>query len=421
MKTNPNYLLFIVFLLSVINFLDRQVLSILQEDIKVDLSLNDSQLGMLALGFGVFYAVFALPIGRMADRFQRKTIILACLSLWSVVTSATALVQGFGTLLAARMGVAIGEAGAGPISHSMIADKFPVERRATAIAIYGAGVPVGLMLSILLGGLIAEAFGWRMTFLFFGIPGLLLAILFFLTVSEPERGSADGLSEVTEAPPLKQAVTQILSSKGFVLIVAGATAQAMVGYSMLHWLPSYFIRTYGLSVSDVAVKLGPIIGGTGLVGVLVTAAVADYLGKKDRRWYAWVLALSMVVAFPFYCAAILVKDFNLSLVLIAVPLFTGTAFLGISNALVQSLVPVRTRALSSAMKTICLNIFGFGLGGQLVGLLSDAYASDVSGEGLGFGLITVGLFNLVAMIFYLFSAKYLDADIERAVTLSKSR
>ncbi len=421
MSQNPYYLLGLLFLISVINFLDRQVLSILQEDIRADLALTDSQLGLLALGFGVLYAVFALPVGRLADSHSRKGILLACLTLWSAVTSATALVQSFVALLAARMGVAVGEAGVNPTAHSMIADRFSLTERATAIAVYGAGVPVGLMLSITLGGLIADSYGWRYTFLFFGLPGLALAIFFYLTVAEPERGEADGLKRVADQKSMWQTLRRLAHSKAYVFIVAGATAQALVGYSTLHWLPSFYIRAFDLTPSDVAVSLGPLIGVTGLVGILATAYLGDRLARRDIRWYAWVLAASMAISYPFYVLALQADSFQISLGMIAVPLFFATAFLGISNALVQSLVPVRMRGMAAAVKTICLNIVGFGVGGQVVGVLSDALSTTTAGDGLKSALTIVVTANLVALILYLISAVYLKTDIETARADSEAR
>lgn len=421
MNRNPYYLLGLLFLISVINYLDRQVLSILQEDIRADLGLTDSQLGLLALGFGVLYAVFALPVGRLADTRSRKGILLVCLSVWSAVTSATALVQSFGALLAARMGVAVGEAGVYPTAHSMIADRFPVTKRATAIAVFGAGVPIGVMLSITLGGLISDGFGWRSTFLFFGLPGLALAILFYLTVAEPKRGGADGIEHVAEQKSVWATLKRLAQSRGYVFVVTGATAQALVGYSTLHWLPSYYIRTFNLTPTDVAVSLGPVVGLTGLVGTLATAYLADRMARRDVRWYAWLLAASMVLSYPFYILALQADTYQTSLVLMAAPLFFATAFLGISNALVQSLVPVRMRGMAAAVKTVCLNIIGFGVGGQLVGILSDIYSTDVAGEGLKTALMIVGTANLLALILYLASARHLANDIKSARADSEAR
>ena len=174
-----------LFFVSVLNFLDRQVLAIVQEDIKLELGLSDSQLGMLALAFGAVHGLSALPVGRLADRFSRKKVLLGCLTVWSSITLLTGFVSSFGQLLATRIGVAMGEAGVTPTTYAMISDRFPLRQRARAIAAVAVGTPVGLMLSLLLGGLIADSLGWRMTFVLFGAPGLLLAAVIYFTLKGP--------------------------------------------------------------------------------------------------------------------------------------------------------------------------------------------------------------------------------------------
>ncbi|MCG8442314.1 MAG: MFS transporter, partial [Caulobacterales bacterium] len=201
--------------------MDRQVLSIVQEDVKLDLGLSDGQLGLFALAFGTVHAICALPLGRVADKAPRKTVLIACLTVWSSMTAVAGMAGNFVQLLLARMGVAAGEAGVTPTSYSMISDKFPVRRRATALAVVGAGIPVGLMFSLLLGGVIADNLGWRWTFVIFGLPGLVLALIFALTIQAPARGEADGLSKTVRSS-FAASLSHLLTTRSFLLVITGA-------------------------------------------------------------------------------------------------------------------------------------------------------------------------------------------------------
>ncbi len=414
------YLLGILFLVSVFNYLDRQVLSIVQESVKLDLGLSDSQLGYLALAFGITHALLALPIGRVADTLlSRKTVLVGCLTVWSSMTAVCGAASSFVQLLMARIGVSAGEAGVTPTTYSMISDKFPMRYRATAISVCSAGIPVGVMLSLFLGGLLTEAVGWRMTFVLFGVPGLALALLIALTVQAPQRGEADGIKEVKKAP-FWASFFHLFSTRTFVLVVLGSAFKSIAANGTAQWMPSFYMRKFDLSAADVGVTFGPVIGVLGLISMLVASYAADKLGTRDLRWYPWIIAGTLFLVFPFKVASLYVDIYWLSLALFAVTALTGNAMLGISNAMIQSTAPVHMRGMASASKTLALSFIGYGLGGAMVGMLSDLFGAGNSAAGLEMALLVVSITYLIAgglfvMSSYSFKQDYDDAKTESGV------
>lgn len=419
MSKRPGVLLAMLFLISVFNYLDRQVMAILQEPIRHELHLTDTQLGALSLSFGLVYALFALPIGRLADQISRKRILLFSVAAWSMVTIATAFAASFPALLVARMSVSIGEAGVNPTAHSMIADTFPPEKRPLAVSVFAIGIPIGIMLTIALGGLIAEAVGWRNTFLCFGIPGFILAVIFQFGVAEPARGGSDGISHARPALPLRPTLLRLARSRSFMLVATGATCQAMAGFSVAYWIPSYYIRAYGLPTGTVALYVGPIFGIGGLIGMLLSAALASWLSRRDIRWQSWVPAISSLCASAIFIGVLFAPSFEASVALLFFFTVFANSFVGITDALVQSVVPLAMRGLAAAVKTSMLNLVGFGLGTQLTGALSDAFNTATDGEGLRYALSAITLGAVVAVILYLLSARHLVTDLESALRESR--
>ena len=408
-----------LFFVSVLNFLDRQVLAIVQEDIKLELGLSDSQLGMLALAFGAVHGLSALPVGRLADRFSRKKVLLGCLTVWSSITLLTGFVSSFGQLLATRIGVAMGEAGVTPTTYAMISDRFPLRQRARAIAAVAVGTPVGLMLSLLLGGLIAESLGWRMTFVLFGAPGLLLAAVIYFTLKAPPRGGADGLTDL-EPIGFADAMKRLLSVRTYVLVLLGATAHAVVGYGMVQWMPSFYMRKFDVDAAEVGLTLGPVIGITGLLGVAGGAFLADWLSRRDLRWYAWIVSICLIGAYPLLVVNLFVGSYVLALAAYTGANLLGSGVVAVINALIQSSTPVQGRGTAAGLKTVCLSLVGYGLGGMLIGWLSDYFSSDAPGASLGHALMAVSFFQLLAALLFLFAAQTLRKDFSESVTRSVS-
>lgn len=309
----PAYRRYALGLLTVVytvNYMDRQILSILLQPIKEDLALSDTQLGFLFTTFGIFYATFGLPIAMLADRTNRRNLIAVSLTVFSAMTAVCAFVVNFWQLALARIMVGIGEAGSSPPSHAIIADMYKPAERATALAIFATGVNIGLLVGLIVGGLLAEAVGWRYTFLIVGLPGVLLALIVVATMREPPRGYADGIGETApvHAPPVLAVLRYLLSQPSFRHIAVGATLVSFVGYGAVAWLPPFMARSHGMSIGDIGVTLGLIVGIAGGIGTFGGGWLADKLSLRDVRWNMWVIAIAGLAGLPFSIATFLSSE-----------------------------------------------------------------------------------------------------------------
>jgi len=338
-SSSSTYFLVLMFFIGVINYLDRQVLGIVQDDIKADLSLTDTQLGYLGLAFGLMHAFFALPIGRLGDRTSRKKVLVACMGAWSTMTMVTGAIGNFGQLIVTRMGVAIGESGVTPTTYSLMADKFPITQRARAISAIVIGMPIGLMFANMLGGIIATAIGWRLTFVVFGVPGILLAILIAITVIPPKQGESDGITEVKKVGFLEGLGT-MLSVTTYRWVLLGAVLNSVFGYGLVQWLPSYIRRAFDMTRSETGIAVGLIIGIAGLGGTLLGALVADKLAGRDLRWYGWIIAICYIASFPCFALAFSGDNYMFSMIVMTAGLFAGFGAGACVNALIQSTMSI---------------------------------------------------------------------------------
>ena len=416
--TSRNYVLGILVVVYVFNFVDRQILSILLEPIKLEMELSDTQLGFLSgIAFAIFYATLGMPIARIADRTSRTGVITVCLSLWSLMTALCGLATSFLQLLAARIGVAVGEAGGSPPAHSLISDYFTPESRATALSIYSLGIPIGTMFGLLAGGWINEFFGWRLAFMVVGIPGILLAIVFRLTVREPRRKA---VSEAAANTSMWLVARYLWHQKSFVHLSIGAALHAFVGYGLIQWNPSFFVRSHGLGTGEIGTILALLAGLAGGAGTFFGGWFADKIAPRDVRWYMWVPLLGLAVTVPFLALAYLAESHVTAFLLLIIPTFFGTLYLGPSFAATQSLVPAHMRSVAAAVLLFIINIIGLGLGPQIVGLLSDLLEPRFGIESLRYTLVVTAILNLFAALFYWFASKTLQSDFERARTVDRT-
>ena len=332
------------------NFIDRQILVILQEPIKAELDLSDTQLGLLTgLVFAAFYVTLGIPIARMADLGNRKKIIAFCLGLWSAMTALSGMVQNYVQLLLARIGVGIGEAGCSPPAHSLISDYFPQEKRATAISIYSTGIYLGILLGYVMGGIIAKYYGWRMAFYCLGIPGVLFAIFVYFFVKEPVKGRLDSAKVSEEAPSLPSVISHLFSQKTFVYIALGSGINAFATYGVGNFLPSFLQRVHAVDIATAGFVLGLSTGIGGMIGTYMGGFFADRMRDRDRRWYLWVPILAGVLNIV---PSLLLFFSNHTTLVMVMTFFTSafTAFyLGPSIAVCHSLVNAKMRALTSAI------------------------------------------------------------------------
>jgi len=411
-----NYALAILFLGYVVNFVDRSILSILLEPIKQELLLNDTQLGLLGgLAFALFYTTLGIPIAALADRWSRVKILAIAMVVWSGMTALCGFAQNFWMLLLARIGVGVGEAGASPPSHSLISDYFPIETRATALSIYALGIPFGSMIGNFVGGWGAEALGWRHTFVLVGVPGILVALIIWLSLREPPRGMADRhiVKSDEPAPGVKEVILRLWQRVAFRHIAFAAGLHAFVGYGAGTWNAPFLIRSHEMPITEVGSWLA-LISGIGAIGTFMGGYLSDKLADRfnDRRWYMWVPGWSTIVMVPFQFVAYLYGGIWAVIPSLMVVSILGGMYLGPSFAMTQALVSLRMRAVASAILLFMLNIIGMGMGPYLVGVASDLLAADMGVHSLRYALCLAVLVNVWAACHYFIGARSLRGDLE---------
>jgi len=287
------YVLAILTIVYAFNFIDRQILVILQEPIKAELGLTDTQLGLLTgLAFAALYVILGIPIARLADKSNRKNIIAVSMVVWSGMTAVSGMASNYVHLMLARIGVGIGEAGCSPPAHSMISDYFPPKKRATALSIYSTGIYIGIIVGYIVGGLIAKAYGWRIAFYAIGIPGVLFALFFYFAVKEPIKGQMDEADLSADNPSLGEVIQTLLKKKTFIFIALAAGFQAFGNYGVGNFLPSFLQRIHGLDIATAGIVLGLSTGIGGGVGTFLGGYLADRFRTRDMRWYLWVPILA---------------------------------------------------------------------------------------------------------------------------------
>lgn len=368
------YVLGVLFLVYMFNFVDRQILAILSPAIKADLGLSDTQLGILkGLAFALFYAAMGIPLARLADRWNRVSLIAIALALWSGMTVLSGAAQNFLHLFLARVGVGVGEAGGTPPSHSVISDYFAREERATALALFTLAVPIGTVLGFLAGGTLTEGLGWRWAFVLVGLPGLLLALLVRLTIREPKRGALEAVPPRPVSGTL-EGIRLLWSIPSFRTISYGGALSALCGYGLVMWLTDFLFRTHSLGYGDVTVQLALVIGLGGGIGTYSGGVLADRFGKRDQSIYIWLPGAAMLLSVPLLLIALFTANLPLMWAsLFFIFLFYYVLF-GPFYATVQTLAPISARALATAFYFFILAIAGAGIGPFYVGGLSDLLA-----------------------------------------------
>lgn len=411
-----SYTLAVLTVVYIFNFIDRQILVILQEDIKVELALSDTQLGLLSgFSFAIFYVTFGIPIARWADKGVRRNIVALAIGTWSFMTAASGLAGNYWQLLAARIGVGVGEAGGSPPAHSMISDLFPPEERATALSIYSMGINFGILFGFLIGGWVNDFFGWRMVFFVIGVPGIAMALIVRFTLREPPRGHSERLQVVADTPPFTDVLKLLWSRPSFRHMALASGLHAFVGYGVGQWIASFFIRTYELSgTGEIATWLGLISGTAGAAGTFCGGYFADKLGQRDKRWYIWVPAWATVLAIPFSLTVYLINNYYVALSIFLVPVFLGAMFLGPTLAMTHGIVGVRMRALASAILFFVLNLIGLGLGPLITGMISDLLEPSLGAESLRYALVIVVCCYLWCAYHYYRAGKTIREDLARA-------
>lgn len=362
--------------ISTVAFIDRSILNTVGQAVKDDLKISDLQLGLLGgLAFALLYGVMGIPIARLAERKSRVAIISISVAVWSAMTALSGFASNFTHLLLARIGVGVGEAGAGAPSQSLLSDYYPPEKRASVFSILGLATPIGLAIGGLGGALVAQHFGWRAAFFVVGLPGLALAVLAWFTIKEPPRGFSEGRSDVAEAPPLLQVFKRLLSSKTFLHTLMAVTVVSLVGFSGMTFLHPFLVRTFNISYTAAALIFVTVNSISLAGGYLAGGLVVDRLVKRDVRWYGWAPAIAMLLAAPAYVIGFSQSHLVATIIALVFPgLFAGMHY-GPTYAVVHNLIEPRMRASTVAIMALVSGIIGMIVGPTVTGKMSDVFAA----------------------------------------------
>ena len=425
------YAMTLLLCLYLVNFLDRQVVHILGEPIKRDLHLADWQLGVMSgLAFALLYTILGVPIAWLAERRSRPAIIGAAATVWSGFTLLCGMAQSFPQLVAARIGVGVGEAGCTPAAQSLIMDYARPEKRSSALAYYGLGAPIGGLVGMAFGGLVADAYGWRTAFLIAGVPGLVLGALAAFTLREPRRALRRRAAKVkAEGPSVRETFRLLASKRAFVNWAAGVMLMSMPLAALPPFMGSFYLRNHadGLgrlaeaagsvfgvrlqSVGALGLALGLILGASGALGMWLGGQLADRFGRGSPRRYLRGGAVATALGTPLMIAAMTAPTLSLSLTLLALKGVVWSLWYGGGYAAGFSVVPRNMRATASALSLFVNNLVGTGVGAVAVGALSDLIGTRLgAGEGVRWSMVAFSLCGVAATVMFLRAARTVEAE-----------
>jgi MFS family permease len=401
----------ILFLVSLCNYVDRQVLSVLIEPIKHEFHVSDAMMGLLGgFAFAALYAVLGLPIARWSDRGDRRVIITLSIAAWSVMSLLCGFARSFWLLAAARMGVGIGEAGAVPPAQSLMADYFPPRQRGKVFAVFTASATFGYLIAFSGGAWIAATHGWRMAFIALSAPGLLLAVITFAGLREPRRRAA--IAAAPPAEPLRASLIALARKPSFVILTLFMVLYYFVAYGAVIWFPAFLVRVMHQDLSKVGALYGLVSTVSALAGTLGGGWIVDALTRRDPRWLAWFPALCLLCAFPLYEAGLWFRQIE---VFYAVGFIAGTALgcgLPATFALLHRVCGSARRALAVAVIFFFANLLGLGFGPLITGALSDWFTARVGPSGLTYALMIAMSLLVPCGVTLFFAGRTLEADAE---------
>jgi MFS family permease len=385
-KPSRGYSLWVLALLSlayVLNFVDRQVLAIVAGDVKAELGLTDFQLSvLLGPAFVVCFTLSGFLLSHLADTRSRKWVLTAGLTLWSLLTAACGMATSFGQIAALRFGVGFGEAAGAPPSQSMLSDYFEPKQRARALSVFGLGIYFGTLLGFAGGGVIAHWFDWRTAFIVAGLSGLPLAVVIAFSVREPARAPL-----TAQHAPFAEMTRILFGQRTYRRLMLAAACQAFIGFAALSWSALFLQRVFAMNKAESGVAFGLTAGLAGAAGSLLGGVLADRLSTRDARWYAWLSGGVSLAAAPFFAAFAQAQSVVLALACFGAFYFLNNIYVASLWTLVQSLVPARLRATSSATQLAVTNLFGYGLGVALVGKLNDVAFAEYGDAALRWTLL----------------------------------
>jgi len=414
LRSNKYFVLSILGLINLFNYMDRNLFSILLEQIKADLQFTDSQLGVLGgFSFALCYAVFGIILGRVADKKNRVYLLSIALGIWSLASAACGLAKSFLEFFMARVGVGIGEAGCVPSAHSIIGDYFPPKERALAVSVFTGIGTIGSIVGIVVGGALAEAYGWRSVFLIFGLPGVALALVVVFLIKEPSRAQFEtGLS--THSDTFSQSATKLLSKRTVQLLLLGIPLFYFIIGGAGIWIPSFYVRVHGVSIAEFGRTGGIALGAGYLIGTLAGGVIANKLININRLWEFWLPALAAFVSIPIYWAAFSLDDTSMSYYCLFIASLIAGSGMGASMSSLQVVTESNMRATAVGFMLLATSLIAYGCGPLFVGVGSDLLiesglaAND--GVSLGYALKLSLIAPLLASILFLLASKTAAID-----------
>jgi len=396
----------------ILNFLDRQLLSILAKPIQDSLHLSDSQLGRIGgLYFAVFYCFISIPVGWLADRTNRVGVLSIACALWSAATAACGLAGSYPQLVAARLAVGIGEAGGVPPSYAIISDTFPPGRRGTALGIYNLGPAFGAALGVALGASIAAAYDWRTAFIVLGAVGVVTALAVIVLVREPRRGGLDPVSAEPQ-PQARRAgliatIGAFFTNPALLLIALAGGATQFITYGMLNFNTLFLMREKGMTLHEVAIWYALVVAFGMGGGIAISGRLIDAFAKRSKQAYALVPAAGLVIALPFFIGFVWAPSWPLATAFLIGPMFFNFFFLSVAVVMVQEVVRPDQRVLAGALLLLVMNLIGLGLGPTWVGAASDFFRPSYPKHSLQIAFYTLLPFYGLALILFLRLARVL--------------
>ncbi|MGE0385819.1 MAG: spinster family MFS transporter [Gammaproteobacteria bacterium] len=413
------YALAVLIAVYAMNTFDRNVLSLVLQPIKVEFSLSDTQLGLLSgLVFAAAYGLAGIPLGMLIDRLSRPRFLAVLLAIWSGLTALTGTAQNFATLIATRMGIGASEAPAQPIALSLISDYFRPAQRALATGLFMTSIPLGTFLGFLVAGAVIERYGWRAGFFVAGLPGLLLAVVVATTLRDVARGHSERTGAAAApraAAPIAETLRYILRARALLKMIVGTVLMVVVAGSFGVWLPTFLVRNHAMSMQVVATAVAVISGLAGVIGSPLGGFIADRLGRRDVRWQPRLAALVTAASLPLMAVGLLSQTTWIAVVFATCWTVMGTMVYAPAYSLCASLAPAHMRGTTLAIMAVGSNVIGFGLGSQLVGLMSDFFARYSAPDSLRYALVALLVFKLAAATLYWRAARDVQAGLDQAV------
>lgn len=394
---------------SFFNYLDRMVIAVLIEPIKQDLDLTDAQMGLVAgFAFALLYALCGLPLARIADRKSRVKLLVICLTAWSAMTALTGLARNFTQLFIVRMAVGVGEAGCVPAAHSIIGDLYSPERRAFAIGVFQAGGLVGMSAGLTLAGMMADHWGWRTSLIVTGLAGLPLAALMAFTFREPARKIA--VSATEQAESMITALRGLASKRALSHLVVGISVGAFATYGMAQWLPTFFVRTHGLTLTETGLYGAIAGGGGGVLGTIIGGWALFRLLPRDVRWELWWPFLCYLIAAPLFICIFLSSHIVVAFICQFFATLFAAAGSTVALSAIQSFAEPHRRATAIAVMLLLSSLIGLGFGPVAVGVMSDALNAQTGTDSLRYALMVSTILLFWAALHFLMAAKSARQD-----------